>query len=177
VIVLVTNAIYVFGESPVAGSLSFLAALAVFPPLYTFLERRHKRAIPTPLRVTPAAIFFTFGMSWLMSHDYRSEDTEPAHNPAGSRVLLDLVGIGDDYTDSFTSHPKDWQLDYVFECWNFGRPGHFRIDIQRPNGSPTRLQGVLEHARAGSHSYVYTPGGNFRLDIRSNCRWRVKVTG
>ena len=112
-----------------------------------------------------------------MPTDYRSRDTEAARDPAASHVLLDLVAIGDDDTDAFTSRPKDWQLEYVFQCWNFGRPGHFSIDIQRLDGSPTHLQGVQEHAQSGVKSYVYTPGGSYRLDIRSNCRWRVKVSG
>jgi hypothetical protein len=177
VILTVTIAVYLFGESPLAGSLAFLSALAVFPPLYMFLARPHKRPVPSPLRTVPAAALFVFAMSSLKSVDYRSSDTEPARSPPGAHVLLDLVGLGDDDTDSFKSHPQDWRLEYVFQCWNFGRPGDFRIDIQRPDGSPTLLQGVQEHARSGVKSYVYTPGGSYRLDIRSNCRWRVKVSG
>jgi hypothetical protein len=175
VVLTTTIAVYVFGESPFAGTLTFLSALAVFPPLYALLELRYKRPVPTPLRTAPAAIFFAIGMSSLMSADFRPNDTEP--KPAGVHILLDLVGVGDDDTDSFTSRPQNWRLEYVFQCWQFGRPGNFRIDIQRPDGSPSGLQGVQVHAKASAYSYLYTPGGTFRLHIVSNCHWRVKANG
>lgn len=168
-----TIAVYVFGESPLAGTLTFLSALAVFPPLYALLQLRYKRPVPTPLRMASAGMLFAFGMVSLNSADYRPNDT----GPGDAHVLLDLVGVGDDDTDSFTSHPQNWRLEYVFQCWNFGRPGHFRIDIRRPDGLPSGLQGVFVHAKSDVHSYTYTPGGTFRLHIISNCHWRVKASG
>jgi hypothetical protein len=172
-----TIAVYIFGESPLAGSLAFLSALAVFPPLVTFLLRRFKHPFPVALRGVIAATLFVFAYISLESYDNRPNDAEPAKNPTHLHTLLDVVGMGDDDTDSFTSRPQNWHLDYVYQCWNFGRPGHFRIDIRRPDGSPTSLQGVAERARAGSDSFVYTPGGAYRFHIVSNCRWRVVAKG
>jgi hypothetical protein len=172
-----TIAVYIFGESPLAGTLAFLSALVMFPPLVTFLQRRIKLAGAVSLRGAIAAMLFAFTYISLESHDNRPNDTEPANNPSHLHTLLDVVGAGDDDTDSFTSRPQNWQLGYIYQCWNFGRPGHFRIDIRRPDGSPTSLQGVAERARAGNGSFVYTPGGAYRLHIISNCHWRIMATG
>ena len=172
-----TIAVYIFGESPLAGTLAFLSALVVFPPLVTILVRRLKIAGPIALRGAIAGILFAFTYTSLESHDNRPNDTEPANNPTHLHTLLDVVGVGDDDTDSFTSRPQNWQLGYIYQCWNFGRPGHFKIDIRGPDGSPTSLQGVAERDRAGKASFVYTPGGTYRLHIISNCRWRIMAEG
>jgi hypothetical protein len=172
-----TITVYIFGESPLAGTLTFLAALVMFPPLYALLARRFNIPIPSPLRGALAGILFAFAMSWLLPDDNRPNDTALPNDPTHSHVLLDVVGIGDEDTDTFTSRPQDWQLIYTFACWTFGRPGHFSLDIRKPDGSPTRLEGVSLRARSGTDSFVYKPGGSYSFRIRSNCRWRVVATG
>lgn len=101
----------------------------------------------------------------------------PAPAPAQPVTLLDISGSGSKSTQSFTTSSNSWELDYSYDCSNFGSQGNFQVYIQKDNGAFTDIPPVNELGSGGSDTEYYHEGGTFYLEVNSECSWHVTVKG
>ena len=99
----------------------------------------------------------------------------PAPTPAPapqSEVLLQLKGSGTKSSQTFTA-PSSWTLAYTYDCSNFDNSGNFQVYIQSADGGFNDLSPVNELGASGSDTEYYHSGGQFYLEVNSECDWTV----
>lgn len=98
----------------------------------------------------------------------------PAPTP---QVLLDLQGSGTKSTQKFTA-ASDWDLNWSYDCSNFGTQGNFMVQITNGDGSYSYdNQAVNQLGAKGTDVEHYHKGGTFYLQISSECSWQVTAKG
>jgi hypothetical protein len=90
-------------------------------------------------------------------------------------VLLDKPGSGINKTQEFTA-AGDWQIDWSYDCANFGQNGNFQIFVYNSDGSLADLAANELGAKGSDTSYEHQ-GGTFYLQMNSECNWHVIVKG
>jgi len=90
-------------------------------------------------------------------------------------VLLDKRGSGINKTQEFTA-AGDWQIDWSYDCANFGHNGNFQIFVYNSDGSLADLAANELGAKGSDTSYEHQ-GGTFYLQMNSECNWHVIVKG
>jgi hypothetical protein len=98
----------------------------------------------------------------------------PAAQPT---VLIQLKGSGTKSTQTFTA-PSNWTLSYTYDCSNFdGDRGNFQVYVQSADGGFNDLSPVNELGANGSDTEYYHSGGQFYLEVNSECDWTVTAKG
>ncbi len=93
------------------------------------------------------------------------------------QVLLDIAGSGSKTTQKFTAG-KDWDLNWNYDCSNFGQSGNLIVMIYDGNGSLSyRNTGVNQLGDSGSGVEHYHNSGTFYLVVNSVCKWNIEVKG
>lgn|ERR1700674_1077500 len=114
-----------------------------------------------------------------------STGSSPAANDKGSptasaahvaQVLLDVQGTGIKSTQKFTAG-GDWDLNWSYDCSNFGQNGNFQIYIYGKDSSDLKGIGANELGAKGSDVSHQHDTGTFYLQMNSACAWHVTVKG
>jgi hypothetical protein len=93
------------------------------------------------------------------------------------QVLLDLSGNGTKTTQKFTAG-KDWDLNWSYNCSNFGQDGNFQVFIYDDSGQLSfRNSPVNQLGASGADVEHYHNGGTFYLTVNSVCSWKIQVNG
>ena len=101
----------------------------------------------------------------------------PAPVAATPQVLLDLSGNGTKTTQKFTAG-KDWDLNWSYNCSNFGQDGNFQVFIYDGNGQMSfRNSPVNQLGASDSGVEHYHNGGEFYFTVNSVCSWKIQVKG
>lgn len=124
-----------------------------------------------------------------MSGGKGTTSSSPAANDQGSAsasalaapskaatVLLDVTGTGIKSTQKFTAG-GDWDLNWSYDCSNFGSSGNFSVTIYGKDSSDYRGLGANELGAKGADVSHQHDSGTFYLDISSECAWHVTVKG
>lgn len=102
--------------------------------------------------------------------------TTKAAAPQPPKTLLQLTGSGIKKSNTFTTG-DEWTLSYSFNCSNFGSQGNFAVMEYDSSGMPTDVL-VNELAKSGTDSVPqHVDGGGHYLQINSECKWSLTVTG
>jgi hypothetical protein len=96
--------------------------------------------------------------------------------PAGAKVLLDKTGSGIGKTAIFTTS-GEWEIDYTFDCSNFGQSGNFAITIYDGKGSLVDIAANQLAAKGSDTVPEHNLSGPYYLDMNSECDWHVIVKG
>jgi hypothetical protein len=93
------------------------------------------------------------------------------------QTLLDVSGSGSKTTAKFTA-ASDWDLNYTYDCSNFGDQGNFQVMIYNGDGSMSFDNvAVNELGASGTDVEHYHKGGTYYLVVNSECKWKVSVKG
>jgi hypothetical protein len=103
--------------------------------------------------------------------------SSPAASAAAATrtVLLDKTGSGINKTPDFTA-AGDWEIDWSYDCSNFGQSGNFAIIVYNADGSMNDLAANQLGAK-GSDVTNEHQGGTYYLEMNSECNWHVIVKG
>lgn len=101
----------------------------------------------------------------------------PAETVAAQQTLLDISGSGSKTTAKFTA-AGDWDLNWSYDCSNFGQQGNLQIFVYNGSGSISfQNTGVNQLGNSGADVEHYHNGGTFYLVINSVCKWKAQVKG
>lgn len=107
----------------------------------------------------------------------QEKKTAPAPVATEPQVLLDLKGSGSKTTQKFTA-AGDWDLNWSYDCSNFGQNGNFQVFIYDGSGQMSfRNSPVNQLGASDSGVEHYHNGGTFYLTMNSVCSWKVQVQG
>lgn len=103
--------------------------------------------------------------------------TQAATPTSAPQVLLDLSGNGTKQTQVFTAG-GDWDLNWDYDCSNFGYQGNFIVSVYNKDGSVSFENTLVNQmGKSGADVQHYHKGGTFYLDINSMCSWHVNAKG
>jgi hypothetical protein len=124
---------------------------------------------PTPKQSVPAP-----------GTNSQSSSTAPVAQTASQSIpqtLLDLKGSGTKTTQKFTA-ASDWDLEWSYDCSNFGSQGNFMVYVYNGDGSISYSNaGVNQLGKSDSGVENYHSGGTFYLTVNSVCKWKIMVKG
>lgn len=97
--------------------------------------------------------------------------------PATMQTLLDITGSGSKSTAKFTA-AGDWDLNWSYNCSNFGQQGNFIVSIYEGDGTMSfSNSGVNQLGKSGADVEHYHNAGTFYLTVNSECKWKIQVKG
>ncbi len=97
--------------------------------------------------------------------------------PAAPQTLLKLSGSGTKSTQKFTA-AGDWDLNWSYDCSNFGYKGNFQVFVYNGDGSMSFSNiGVNQLGISGADVEHYHSGGTFYLTVNSECSWKIEAKG
>jgi hypothetical protein len=97
--------------------------------------------------------------------------------PATMQTLLDISGSGSKSTAKFTA-ASDWDLNWNYDCTNFGSQGNFQVFIYNGDGTMSFANsGVNQLGKSDTGVEHYHSGGTFYLTVNSECKWKIQVKG
>jgi hypothetical protein len=109
--------------------------------------------------------------------DKGSASASAASTPAHvAQVLLDVTGTGIKSTNKFTTS-GDWDLNWSYDCSNFGSSGNFSVVLYGQNSSDMKGIPVNELGAKGADVSHQHDAGTFYLEMNSECAWHVTVKG
>ena len=101
----------------------------------------------------------------------------PPATPAVMQTLLDVSGSGTKSTQKFTAG-GDWDLNWSYDCSNFGAQGNFQVMIYDGSGSLSFSNAMVNQlGKSGSDVEHYHNSGTYYLEVNSECKWHVTVKG
>lgn len=101
----------------------------------------------------------------------------PAGVSSAQQTLLDISGSGTKTTAKFTA-ASDWDLNWSYDCSNFGMQGNFIVTVYESDGSPSFSNtGVNQLGKTDSGVEHYHKGGTYYLVLNSECKWKVSAQG
>lgn len=107
----------------------------------------------------------------------QSSSSAPAQTVTMPQTLLKLSGSGTKTTQSFTA-AKNWDLNWSYDCSNFGNQGNFVVTTYNDSGSPSFSNApVNQLGSSDSGVEHYHNGGTFYLEVNSECKWNIEVKG
>lgn len=95
--------------------------------------------------------------------------------PVALKVLLDKTGSGINKTPDFTAG-GDWEIDWSYDCSNFGQSGNFAILVYNGDGSLNDVATNQLGAKGSDVTYEHQ-GGTYYLQTNSECDWHLIVKG
>jgi hypothetical protein len=124
---------------------------------------------PTPTKTTPAPTPKPTPVATL------TPQPTPAPVPAQPQTVMNLSGTGTKSTQTFTVN-NSWQMQWSYNCSNFGDQGNFQVFIYTSDGSMSfDNEGVNEEGMSGSDTEYYHTGGTYYLEVNSECSWNITV--
>ncbi len=103
--------------------------------------------------------------------------TAPAQAAAVPQSLLKINGSGSKSTAKFTA-AGDWDLNWSYDCSNFGYKGNFQVFVYNGDGSMSfSNSGVNQLGMSDSGVEHYHSGGTFYLTVNSECSWKIEAKG
>jgi hypothetical protein len=102
--------------------------------------------------------------------------------PPGSRLVTivpNTASSGGDYLPTFTipSNAGAWALGWSYNCGGFGDGrGNFMVLVLSVDGTTTSNAPVNQTGAVGDSVSYYYDTGSFRLLVKSECSWHIKVT-
>jgi hypothetical protein len=90
--------------------------------------------------------------------------------------LLTVSGSGIHTTESFVASGP-WDMAWKYDCSGFGQRGNFIVSVYNQDGSPAAMAGVNQLGIGASGVEHFHQGGNFYLEVNSECDWQVGATG
>jgi hypothetical protein len=109
------------------------------------------------------------------SNSATNQPSAAQSSPVAATVLLDKTGSGINKTPDFTA-AGDWEIDWSYDCSNFGQNGNFAITVFNSDGSLADVAANQLGAK-GSDVANEHQGGTFYLQMNSECDWHVIVKG
>ncbi len=101
----------------------------------------------------------------------------PDQAPATQQTLLDISGSGTKTTQKFTA-AGDWDLNWSYDCSNFGYAGNFAVMIYDGDGSMSYKNALINQSgKSGTDVEHYHNGGTYYLVVNSVCKWKMNVKG
>ena len=99
----------------------------------------------------------------------------PAPAPVQPQTVMSLSGSGSKSTQIFTVG-NSWQMNWSYDCSNFGDQGNFQVFIYTSDGSMSFDNApVNEEGMSGSDIEYYHTGGSYYIEVNSECNWKVTV--
>jgi hypothetical protein len=100
-------------------------------------------------------------------------------------TLLSLSGTGIKSSNSFNWSGHSIDVDYSFNCSNFGTKGNFILMFYGANSLGPTIPDILVNVvadKGGSTTteylhYLSGSSGPFHVDVNSECQWALTVTG
>ena len=84
-------------------------------------------------------------------------------------------GSGTKSTQTFTVG-NSWQMNWSYDCSNFGDQGNFQVFIYTSDGSMSFDNApVNEEGMSGSDTEYYHAGGSYYIEVNSECNWKITV--
>lgn len=161
-----------------AGITLLLSALAACPLSATLLEKQAGARLSGGLRLALAVIFAGLAGLNVMQNPAALRIPATAKAPPPATVLLEAYGqFGNQKTKAFTPPGKDWDLEWSFDCSGLGDSGIFNAKVMRQGGGVSANAEVNKINASDSGTEHYHEGGALYLDITSECKWNVKVSG
>ena len=115
--------------------------------------------------------------STVATPEKKAAASAPAPTASAPQVLLDLSGSGTKSTQKFTA-AGDWDLNWSYDCSNFGNQGNFQVFIYSGNGSMSYSNSPVNQLGAsGADVEHYHNGGTFYFTVNSECSWKIQVKG
>ncbi len=103
--------------------------------------------------------------------------TQAPVTQAAPQVLLDLSGSGSKSTQKFTAG-GDWDLNWTYDCSNFGGKGNFQVFIYNGDGSMSFENSAINQLGSkDSGTEHYHKGGTYYLEVNSECSWTLQAKG
>jgi len=97
--------------------------------------------------------------------------------PVSIQTLLDISGSGTKSTAKFTAS-GDWDLDWNYDCSNFGQNGNFQVYIYNGDGTLSLANSLINQlGKSDTGVEHYHTGGTFYLTVNSVCKWNIQVKG
>lgn len=109
------------------------------------------------------------------SNSTTNQPTAAPASPVAAKVLLDKTGSGINKTPSFTA-AGNWEIDWSYDCSNFGQSGNFAIIVYTGDGSLYDVAANQLGAKGSDVSNEHQ-GGTYYLQMNSECDWHVIVKG
>ena len=107
----------------------------------------------------------------------QEKSTVPAEVPSVPQTLLKISGSGTKSTAKFTAG-GDWDLNWSYDCSNFGYKGNFQVFVYNGDGSMSfSNSGVNQLGMSDSGVEHYHSGGTFYLTVNSECSWKIDAEG
>jgi len=106
----------------------------------------------------------------------QSHDTTHIAAPAKRKsvIVLDVTGSGIKTTQKFTVG-EDWDLAWSYDCSGFSDgTGNFIVSVEGGNGTG-HPAGVNQLGAGGHDVEHFHNGGQFYLEMNSECTWRVRA--
>ena len=98
-------------------------------------------------------------------------------SPRTPIVLLDVAASGVKTTKRFATDP-DWDLQWSYDCSNFGSQGNFILFVMNGDGTPSlENEGLNQLGQRQAATIHYRKGGTFFFKITSECNWHVTAKG
>jgi hypothetical protein len=115
--------------------------------------------------------------STVAAQEKKAATSAPAPTASAPQVLLDLSGSGTKSTQKFTA-AGDWDLNWSYDCSNFGYKGNFQVFVYNGDGSMSlNNTGVNQLGMSDSGVEHYHSGGTFYFTVNSECSWKMQVKG
>jgi hypothetical protein len=106
-----------------------------------------------------------------------SATTQPTATQVAMKELLNLTGSGTKSTQKFSTS-SDWDLNWTYDCSNFGQKGNFQVMIYNGDGSMSIENGAVNQLGSKDSGVEhYHKGGTYYLEVNSECSWTVQVKG
>jgi len=94
--------------------------------------------------------------------------------PPAKKVLLDKSGSGISKTAIFTT-PSEWEIDYTFDCTNFGFQGNFQIYVYDGSSALVDVPANQLGMKGSDTIFEHNLSGPYYLEMNSECKWHVVV--
>ena len=204
VVVGIPGIMMLFEGLAVGGVLLILTALVLLPPVNSWVEKKFHLALSGVLKFVVVTILLIISGIAIASSkngpsgasDQTAAQSIPAPTetgstvaapsqptqaqaqaPASPQVLLSISGSGSKTTEKFTA-VSDWDLNWSYDCSNFGDQGNFQVFVYNGDGSMSfSNSGVNQLGKSGADVEHYHTGGTFYLTVNSECGWKIEVKG
>ena len=103
------------------------------------------------------------------------KESIPANDKPATQTLLNLSASGTKTTQKFTA-ASDWDLDWSYNCSNFGPQGNFQVMIYNGDGSLSLKNALINQlGKSDSGVEYYHNSGTYYLVVNSECSWEIQV--
>ena len=137
-------------------------------------------AMATVLAVSGTAGAETHHATTTVKHHTTTTVHHTTTTKAPAKPIFQQSGSGTATTRTFTAPNSGWELQWAYNCSNFGTEGNFAVLIQQAPGKGVMAsledQGVNQLGTQGSGTeHYHYGGGGVYLTIDSECSWSVTV--